>query len=243
MEKLLKDRKLYILTPAYNGLLTQEYVHGLIGTRDIVRALGGECVWAASRNIANHVRMRNMLTVQALDDGATDLLMIDSDIDWSPHDVVKMMTCGEPFVGGVPRLNKELNGMPFAFSSAGESLVFDPKTGLMEVDGIPTAFMLVRREVFEKLKEEGLAPEYKDLGKDRLEFFSAEPVDGNFMSEDYALCAKWRKVGGKVFAMPGISLGHVKTVVLEGSLLDYMKEHFQERNVDADEDAERLPED
>ena len=82
-----------------------------------------------------------------------------------------------------------------------------------------TGFMLIKREVFEKLAP--LIPHYNndtgDLsgnlkpGEDIAEFFttSIEPGTNRLLSEDYHFCHVWRTVcQGKVWAAPWVTLAH-----------------------------------
>jgi len=227
----LEGRLVGVVTPAYDGLLCQEYVSSLLGTRDLVRGLGGDLWWGASRNVANHVRLRNSLVSEGLGGGVTDFLIVDSDVGWRPEDVVWLLSRGVGVVGGVPRLNKLVGGLPFAFEPGGGELVVED--GLMRVGGLPTAFLLVRAGVFENLKEAGLAPDYVDLGKTRSAWFEAGVVDGRFVSEDMMFCMKCGEVGEAVWAAPGIPLTHFKTVGLEGTLLDFMRENFKSSEGDS----------
>jgi hypothetical protein len=92
-----------------------------------------------------------------------------------------------------------------------------------------TGFMLIKREVFEKLKDH--VPVYLndvlDLAgtigqRDEIhEFFatSIEPGTQRLLSEDYHFCRIWREIGGKVYAAPWCNLAHIGTYAFEGKLI------------------------
>jgi hypothetical protein len=92
-----------------------------------------------------------------------------------------------------------------------------------------TGFMLIKREVFEKLKDH--VPTYLndvlDLAgtigqRDEIhEFFatSIEPGTQRLLSEDYHFCRIWREIGGKVYAAPWCNLAHIGTYAFEGKLI------------------------
>jgi len=92
-----------------------------------------------------------------------------------------------------------------------------------------TGFMLIKREVFEKLSDH--VPSYLndvlDLNgtvgqRDEIrEFFatSIEPETGRLLSEDYHFCRIWRQIGGKVHAAPWCQLAHIGTYAFEGRLI------------------------
>ncbi len=227
----LEGRVVGVCTPAYDGLLCQEYVSSLLGSRDLVRGLGGDLWWGVSRNVANHVRLRNSLVSEGLARGVTDFLIVDSDVGWRPEDLVWLLERDLSVVGGVPRVNKLVGGLPFAFEPGGEELVVEG--GVMRVGGLPTAFLLVKAGVFGILKEAGLAPAYEDLGAERNLWFEAGLADGRFVSEDMMFCKKLAEVGVPVFAAPGLPLTHFKTVGLEGTLLSFMRENFKSTEGDS----------
>jgi GT2 family glycosyltransferase len=92
-----------------------------------------------------------------------------------------------------------------------------------------TGFMLIKREVFEKLGEK--VPSYTndvgDLsgqlnGAEKIrEYFatSIEPETNRLLSEDYHFCREWRLAGGQVWAAPWAHLGHMGSYLFEGALI------------------------
>jgi hypothetical protein len=100
--------------------------------------------------------------------------------------------------------------------------------GVFEVRHGGTGFMLIKRQVFEQLRDK--VPHYrmstvKDDEGNYLkpltpEFFATSIDDsGCLLSEDYHFCELWRKHGGKIHANPFIHLEHVGTYVYTGNLL------------------------
>ena len=91
-----------------------------------------------------------------------------------------------------------------------------------------TGFMLIKREVFEDLKDK--VSSYKndvtilagDLGQEPIiEYFacSIEPETERLLSEDYHFCRVARLNGHKIYAAPWVRLGHFGTYLFEGGLL------------------------
>ena len=90
-----------------------------------------------------------------------------------------------------------------------------------------TGFMIIKREVFEKLSK--TVPAYtndvNDLAgnlkaEEIKEFFttSIEPGTNRLLSEDYHFCHIWRQAGGQIYAAPWAHLAHVGSYVFEGAL-------------------------
>ena len=99
--------------------------------------------------------------------------------------------------------------------------------GMVEVRHGGTGFMLIKREVFEKLAPH--VPEYRASTKqnEKGEFvrplikqFFDTSIDetGCLLSEDYHFCALWRKHGGKVFANTRLKFNHIGTHIFGGSI-------------------------
>jgi len=110
---------------------------------------------------------------------------------------------------------------------AGEVTV--PVNQPVEIFNGGTGFMLIKREVFEKLKNH--VPQYSNDVADLsgqmqqqekiYEFFatSIEPETNRLLSEDYHFCYIWRKINGKVFAAPWANLAHIGSYAFEGGLV------------------------
>jgi hypothetical protein len=109
----------------------------------------------------------------------------------------------------------------------GKSKVELDKDGLLEVRHAGTGFMLIKREVFEKLEQH--VPEYRSstlqdpTGKYikptvRQYFDTSIDNTGALLSEDYHFCELWNKHGGKVFVDLSIHLKHIGTHAFEGDL-------------------------
>ena len=92
-----------------------------------------------------------------------------------------------------------------------------------------TGFMLIKRNVFEKMKE--VVPSYLndvvDLSnamepRERIvQYFteSIEPGTERLLSEDYHFCRVWREMGGKIHAAPWVQLTHHGTYAFDGKLM------------------------
>ena len=90
-----------------------------------------------------------------------------------------------------------------------------------------TGFMLIKREVLEKLKP--IVPWYVNdvtdlagnIGAEQIsQFFteSIEPETKRLLSEDYHFCKTWRDNGGEIYAAPWVGLTHIGTYAFEGKL-------------------------
>ena len=99
----------------------------------------------------------------------------------------------------------------------------------VEVQNMGTGFLLIKREVFDKLKP--TVPSYSndvaDLGntigaKEVIhEYFatSIEESTNRLLSEDYHFCSIYRALGGQIWAAPWVVLSHIGTYAFEGRLI------------------------
>jgi hypothetical protein len=89
--------------------------------------------------------------------------------------------------------------------------------GLIEVEGLPTGFMRIKRHVIETMAS--TAKHFlKDKGKPHPVLFERDYFGGGRRGGDIHFCMIWREMGGKVFAAPELRLGHAGSMVLKDSL-------------------------
>jgi hypothetical protein len=110
------------------------------------------------------------------------------------------------------------------------------KRGFIEVLDGATGFMLIKRSVFEKMAKAYPELKFKSdqhLGQPHEKKFSQhdtsdwnyaffdtmiEPETKRYLSEDYAFCRLWQKIGGKVYADIMSGLNHYGTYAFKGNV-------------------------
>ena len=98
----------------------------------------------------------------------------------------------------------------------------DPNSNHVEVTKTGTGFLLMKREVFEKLNAHpavrhfnndiGLDPK---LDKDMKTYFDTAVRENRYYSEDWTFCENWRDLGGQVWIDKRILLRHTGTYVFD----------------------------
>lgn len=236
---------LMIATPMYGGMCTGHYVSGLLGTLNKMRQVGVPVYWAQIMNESLITRARNDLARLFLEKGFDYLMFVDADISFDGHAVATLMAADRDIVCGMyPK--KEIDwkkveqaakagkenlsdyGGAYVFNMAGEKAETDDD-GCIEIRHGGTGFMLIKRRVFEILKDHVPTyrtssfkdPETGEFVKPLTHEFFATSIDDNntLLSEDYHFCELWRKHGGKVYANPFIKLEHVGTYVFGGNVM------------------------
>jgi len=248
MQENEKKPKIFIATPMYGGMCAGFYTQSIIQLLTTCQANGVDAEFSFMFNESLITRARNSLTHTFLKTDCSHLMFIDSDIKFRAEDVIHMIRAEKDILCGIyPK--KEINwhsvkaamdrGVPFdqlkshtgsfvvnLVNYAGEVTV--PVNVPVEIFNGGTGFMLIKREVFDKLGE--LVPSYSndvvDLGgkmqqsEPIKEFFttSIEPGTNRLLSEDYHFCRIWRESGGQVHAAPWCQLSHIGTYAFEGQL-------------------------
>jgi hypothetical protein len=248
MQENTKKPKIFIATPMYGGMCAGFYTQSIIQLLTTCQANGVDAEFSFMFNESLITRARNSLTHTFLKTDCTHLMFIDADIKFRADDVIHMIRAEKDILCGIyPK--KEINwysvkaamdrGVPFdqlkshtgsfvvnLVNYVGEVTV--PVGEPVEIFNGGTGFMLIKREVFDKLRES--VPSYSndvvDLGGKMAqsepirEFFttSIEPGTNRLLSEDYHFCRIWRESGGQVFAAPWCQLAHIGTYTFEGQL-------------------------
>lgn len=81
-----------------------------------------------------------------------------------------------------------------------------------------TGIMLIKREVFEKLKPTQNIYKSTYGSHTTTEYFKTFVKDGELLSEDFGFCSEWRSLGGKVYAAPWIAITHIGNYEFKGSV-------------------------
>ncbi|MGW3186338.1 hypothetical protein ACWDBT_00580 [Streptomyces ardesiacus] len=158
---------------------------------------------------------RHDITEMFLASGAAWLLQIDSDMVFSPDQMLTLLRVADaeerPIVAGLCKGFNQHDGQEIgeAFRVEGGRLtpVLDPPANsLLEVALVGTGFMLVHRNVFVRLRAARPAA--------RLPWWDYSVVDGQPYAEDYTFCERARQAGYRIWVHTGVRIGHVKTTVV-----------------------------
>ena len=247
MEEQKKDEffaKVFLATPMYGGHCTGVFVQSLIEMSGLFSAHNIRMSCAFMFNESLITRARNNLVSQFLETDNTHLLFIDADQQWRGQDIYYMLHANKDIIVGMCpkkeinwetvrqaaiRGEQELSKFTGSFVVnllPGSNTVSVPQNQPFEIAAGGTGIMLIKREVFEKMKE--TTPQFKnDMshmpgGKPVYRFFteSIDPESGRLLSEDYHFCHEWRKIGGKVWGAPWCKIGHFGSYNFTGQLIE-----------------------
>lgn len=218
--------KVIIMTPFYEMRGFSPYIYSMVYTINLLTAHGIAFEFWELSGDSYVDRAKNTLFNKFLEDPeATDLFMIDSDMQWNPDAVLKMLQLPEPIVVGsypqknawnrwttTPKLVKDDNN-PNISHPVGRQL--PDGSALIQAEYLAGGFVRIKREVLQKFKDK-----YKD---DVYQDSSADPSNPNRFYTNYFQCVvenglRWGedRIFGKkldalqipIFIYPNIDFGH-----------------------------------
>lgn len=218
-------QKVFIATPAHDGKFHAGFTFSLLklvhcGKFRLTFDRGVGCGVGRARN----TMAAEFLATTYADGGRPEFYCaIDADITLEPAHLERAIAFDKPIVC-VPyalkqdRLQWCMNSLP------GEKP--DPATGFQKVATAGTGFMVIKREVFERMITEFPEIEYdEDLpdakGQKRWDFFSMGVLERHYLTEDWYFCVRARKLGYDIWMD---ALNHVKHEGLTSYPLDRQRE-------------------
>jgi len=184
------------------------------GCEDSLRELErrGYPVWRV-RGYSQIDAARNQIASDALAQGFQELMWIDSDIVFDPHDVDKLRRHDLPLVCGI-YAKKSRRQFACAFLPQTAQVVFGAKGGVLEILYCGFGFVLTRRIVYETMRRQLCLPLCNQRFQERMEPYFAPMVAGEgeeawYLGEDYSFCERARRCGFHVMADTSIRLWHV----------------------------------
>jgi hypothetical protein len=239
---------LVVATPCFGGQLSTIYAKSIFALQSAVQGMSNVDLKVQLRDgDALITRARANLVTLFLDDpAATHLLFIDADIGFTPSQVFRLIECGADVVAGcypIKRINWEKVRRALAADRPNPSaasldyvLEIDNPDHIKVVNGFTrvryagTGFLMIRRQVLEKMCAHPNSAPLKfarEHSRDELvgspnryALFECmiDPVDGTYLSEDFAFCKRWTDIGGEIWADLESRLDHVGPSVFHGDI-------------------------
>lgn len=216
----LVGRKIFVALPAYDHKVSLKLAISLarlaqmVGEHGIGIAIGSICGCSVVS------KARNLLADEFLSTDCTDLLFIDSDINFEPEDVLRLLawTTDYGIAAGVPRTRKKNGNYIITLDEKADHSLSVDAMGCVKAKRVATAFMMVQRQVFETLRDGHPEWRYHDdnSGKTLTAFFDFMVTPEGYMGEDYLFCDRAYAHGFEVWVDPTIKLGHMGVIEYEG---------------------------
>lgn len=222
MKPDLTGVRLMIGTPCGSGRYEGDYMRSWFETVRFMTAQGIETRWAEEKYTADISLARSKIFAAFIKSNCTHLLMIDDDMDWKIDAVIRLFCAKKDFVSIAGP--KKRYPLAFAVNYTDDfgnplNLAFDSASGTMEVTEVGSAFCLITRACAEKMRDGYPELEYIGAtGEPEWYLFCPMVMNRRPFSEDFAFCLRWRKLGGKVYVVPDIPLGHTGIHRFHGSM-------------------------
>jgi glycosyltransferase involved in cell wall biosynthesis len=222
--------KVIIATPFYEMRGFSPYIVSMTHTIQLLTRMGIEHEFWELSGDSYVDRAKNTILNKFLEDpGATDIFMIDSDMQWDPMSIVKMLQIPEEIVmGSYPQKNMWETWTSLPVVVAGENghnhpvgRQLEDGTALLQAAFIAGGFMRIKRSALETYKEKYADYVYHDSGADPhhptrtyTEFFTCERAkmtdDGPMLrwGEDRVFGKRMKEIGIDGWIYPNIDFGH-----------------------------------
>lgn len=223
MIERLQKLHVHFCTPCYGGNIMEPCFGSYMRFAMLAMKYGINFSLDTMVNESLITRGRNNLVAKFLaNEKATHLMWVDADIKWDPEAVLRMALYNVGVVCGL----YPMKGLPIRYVL--NTLPGGKRVGpLIEVSTSGTGFMLIRRDVIEKLVE--LMPEtkYKDslnLGAQYEPhmyalFDTMIDHNKNYLSEDWTFCKRVReKLEMPIWVDTEIKLDHTGTYNFQGDV-------------------------
>lgn len=211
-------KSILIATPMHNAECSGLYTKSLLDTVVYLKSKGYDVAYEAVMHDALLTRSRNTLVHLFLKTSFDYLLFIDADMSFSPLDIEKMIDSDVDVVAGA--FPKKTIQEEYGLSTNNLKLFKD----LVECDYVGTGIILIKKEVFLKLKDS--VNHYINVdnnfswmnpGEIVYSFFDTAIVDNQYLPESYWFCKEWKKTGGKIYVYPDMNIGHVGNFLFFGN--------------------------
>lgn len=235
----LRTTKVHIAMPCYGGMLTESTFMSFIKWANTARQLGIDWTLETMVNESLISRARNTLTAKFLDmPDATHLFFVDADIGWEPWHLLVLLNRNVDVIGGL----YPMKTMPVKWVVNGFDGAEEGPEGLQEVSKAGTGFLLMKKQVFEKMNSHPAVKQYKnDIGLDPKydkylkTYFDTAVRQNRYYSEDWTFCENWRDLGGRIWVDKRVLLRHSGSYVFcmenQQYLLDNIGPMYLEQKV------------
>lgn len=248
---MVSKPEVFIATPCYGGLVTQGYMQSVLSLMKHAGESGFDLTIGMLGNDALITRSRNTLLAKFLNETkASHILFIDADISFEAHQVSRMLLADKDVVAGIYPL-KVLHWDHRAQARVLHGEALDTAAllyvGLLcpgnqrEMDGTfatavycGTGFMMIARKAVEQMISAYPHTRYRTIhafplpaiDMDQYALFDCmiDPQSGEYLSEDFTFCRRWREIGGKIWLDQQSALTHSGTHDFHGDMATRLAE-------------------
>ena len=224
---------IFIAMPCYDSVK----INTMLSVIKLVQQLGKSGIEVGIHTMKSPLihQARNYLTSVFLTTEYQYLLFIDSDVEFDPESVLKMLIAKKNIVCTPYRVKSaDINQHLYTVEFKDPKNILILAGGLVEIEAGPTGLMLIDRKVFEKIIKNrpdlkiknrvnpGIKEDEKSHGFYYL-FFDFAFEDGYTIGEDLSFCKLARKEGFKLYANIDSMTAHRGEYAWTGKFGDSLK--------------------
>ena len=240
--------KLFLSTPCYGGLTLEAYAGSILMLHRLMEEKGHLLYYDTMENESLIPRARNVSISKFMEmKEYTHFMFIDADVHFEAQAVINLLECPHEVSCAVyPKkcvmwdqaktaVDKE-DDRPMDLVSSSLVVNFGQKkieveNNFIEVLDAPTGFLMMKRSCLERMYEyyedtlTCVNDHHSSMGSTYVAIFDCmiDPDSRRYLSEDYAFCRRWQKMGGKIYADVRTTLGHVGNLTFAGSMKERLK--------------------
>lgn len=246
-----KGVTILVATPCYGGQVFQGYMQSVLNLQRVCDKIGWNLIVKTHGNESLIPRGRNLYVAMTLGfTNITHLLYIDADITFQAESVVRMIQEDRDVtVAFYPKKGINFTKIrdiavknPDMDSTKLENIAHDYvlnieggnipiQRGFMKCKYAGTGFMMIKREVIEKMIEAYPETKYNndiqgyDLPELRDNFYALfdciiHPINKRYLSEDYLFCERWTNIGGEIWGDITAQLTHTGSYDFKGNFME-----------------------
>jgi glycosyltransferase involved in cell wall biosynthesis len=214
-------RKVMLGTPTIDGKVHVEYFMSFIASSNAL-AQHNIILLPQFRAFDTLIqRARNDIIKDAIDAGVDDVVFIDTDMGWTPEQLLRILSHEVDYVAGTARRKNDVESYVCKLKE-GEDKVKIGENGLVEVDAVGCGFTRMTKRCFSILWE--ISERYEDNeGHMNKMVFNLTIQNGVFTSEDASVGFKWRELGEKLYLDPFITCSHTGTKTWTGDFMQWIE--------------------
>ncbi len=168
-------------------------------------------------------RARNKIADAFLRSDASHLIFIDSDHAWTLEAIMRLLKADVDVVGGAyPVKNDWEKYSVVLYTDANGIPEKNPETGLIRAQNLPTGFMKIKREVFERLRKAYPHNWYWEDSRKIFDYFGHLTAGHTKFGEDISFCRRWEMIGGELWVEPRCEIAHCGQKVWGGNFHEYL---------------------
>lgn len=203
---------------SYGGMVHTDYMTSMLVLEGKLRDAKVGLSYATIKCESLVSRGRNGAVALFMQSGASHLLFVDTDLNFDPDAILKMLSLNVGVVGGsYPKKGKDNSKYGLSFANSGR-LVKTKVDKVYKADYLPGGFLLIKRETIEKLQQSHHVAKYKNqlsmysvsdkVDEYHYDIFPCPIVNEIYLSEDYGFCHLCHLCEIPVFLYSDITFTH-----------------------------------